>query len=133
MDNFKPSYETYKKIISDIKETGKYCDYSNAIDKDEFILMRHDIEFSIERAYNLSLVESENGFYSTYFVQITNNFYNAFSLKNMILLKQMIDNGHHIGLHYHLNGQTDFLEVRDGVRDQIRILSEMLGTKIDRF
>ena len=56
--------------------------------------MRHDIEFSIERAYNLSLVESENGFYSTYFVQITNNFYNAFSLKNMILLKQMIDNGH---------------------------------------
>ena len=37
MDNFKPSYETYKKIISDIKETGKYCDYSNAIDKDEFI------------------------------------------------------------------------------------------------
>ena len=92
MDNFKPSYETYKKIISDIKETGKYCDYSNAIDKDEFILMRHDIEFSIERAYNLSLVESENGFYSTYFVQITNNFYNAFSLKNMILLKQMIDN-----------------------------------------
>ena len=49
MDNFKPSYETYKKIISDIKETGKYCDYSNAIDKDEFILMRHDIEFSIDR------------------------------------------------------------------------------------
>lgn len=133
MHEFEPSYRFYKKMISAIQDTGKYCDYSDALTKDEFIIMRHDIEFSIERAYELSLVESENQFASTYFVQITNNFYNAFSLRNMQLLKKMIENGHHIGLHYHLNGQTEFMDVRDGVRDQIRILSEMLGTKVDRF
>lgn len=133
MNRFIPSYEQYRKIIQDIKNSGKYCDYTEAPFRDAFIVMRHDIEFSIERAYEMSLIETEEGFCSTYFVQITNNFYNAFSLKNKILLKKMIKNGHHIGLHYHLNGETDFLKVRDGIRDQIRILSEMIGEKIDRF
>ncbi len=130
---FVPSYDVYRSIIRDIQKSGKYCDYAEAPFREKFILMRHDIEFSIERAYHLSLIETQENFSSTYFVQITNNFYNAFSLQNMQLLRQMIQNGHHIGLHYHLNGQTDPLQVRDGVRDQIRILSEMLGTKVDRF
>lgn len=130
---FKPSYEVYRKIIGDIQKSGHYCDYWNAIGKKQFIIMRHDVEFSMERAYNLSLVESEMGFQSTYFVQITNNSYNALSKKGIDMMRDMADRGHHIGLHYHLNGQRDATAVRDGVRDQLRIMSEMVGFAIDRY
>jgi len=130
---FKSSYEVYKQIIRDIKATGKAMSYADAIGKDEFVIMRHDIEFSIERAYNLSLVESKEDFTSTYFVQITNNSYNAFSKKAADMLKDMSARGHIIGLHYHLNGQLDPVLVRDGVRDQLRIMSEMLGLDVNSY
>ena len=133
MKEFRPRYSIYRTILNDIKKTGKQCGYAEAIGKDEFIIMRHDVEFSIDRAYALSLIESEENFTSTYFVQITNNSYNPFSKKNIDLLRDMERRGHTIGLHYHLNGQRDAVLVRDGVRDQVRIMSEMLGMKIDCF
>jgi len=131
--DFKPSYETYRSIIKDIKATGKSMNYSEAIGKDEFVIMRHDVEFSIDRAYKMSLVESEEKFVSTYFVQITNNSYNAFSKRSIDMLKDMAKRGHTIGLHYHLNGQLDPVLVRDGVRDQLRIMSEMLGMDVNSY
>lgn len=133
MDKFIPSYHEYRNIIRDIKKSGKYMDFKSALESDTFIVMRHDIEFSIERAYQMSLIEQEENFYSTYFVQITNNSYNPFSKKNIDLLTEMERMGHHIGLHYHLNGQTEFLDVRDGIRDQIKILKDVTGLHIDRF
>lgn len=131
--DFKPSYDVYRSIVRDIKATGKAMGYSEAIGKDEFVIMRHDIEFSIDRAYKLSLVETEEDFFSTYFVQITNNSYNAFSRRSIDMLKDMASRGHSIGLHYHLNGQLDPVLVRDGVRDQLRIMSEMLGMEVNSY
>lgn len=130
---FKPNYNIYRKIIREIQESGSYCDYVEAIEREKFIIMRHDVEFSMERAYNLSLVESDLGFQSTYFIQLTNNSYNALSKRNIDLMHDMAERGHHIGLHYHLNGQKDAIAVRDGVRDQLRIMSEMVGLNIDRY
>lgn len=92
--------------------------------------MRHDVEFSLERAYKMSLVESEMDFKSTYFIQLTNHSYNALSKKSIDMMLDMISRGHQIGLHYHLNGQKDAMAVRDGVRDQLRIMSEMLGMPV---
>lgn len=133
MKEFVPSFQVYREIIRDIQKTGKACGYEEAQGRDEFIIMRHDIEFSVDRAYRLSQVESEMGFSSTYFAQITNNSYNLFSRKNIQMLREMAQNGHTIGLHYHLNGQRDAVLVRDGVRDQVRIMSEMLGMPIRCF
>lgn len=128
--DFIPSYNVYRQIIRDIQDTGKGCSYHEALERDEFIIMRHDVEFSMERAYNLSLVESEMGFHSTYFVQLTNNSYNALSKRSVDMMRDMAYRGHTVGLHYHLNGKTDALAVRDGVRDELRIMSEMVGLPI---
>lgn len=133
MVEFKPSYEVYRSILHDIQRTGKGMGYWDALGKDEYVILRHDVEFSIDRAYDLSLVETEENYVSTYFVQMTNNSYNPFSKRNMEKLHDMADRGHTIGLHYHLNGQLDRVSVRDGVRDQLRIMSEMLGMKIDAY
>ena len=51
------SYEDYRKIIEIIKSTGLQAGYKEAINRDKFILMRHDVEYSVERAYHLSKVE----------------------------------------------------------------------------
>lgn len=95
--------------------------------------MRHDIEFSIDRAYQLSKIETEEGICSTYFVQITNNAYNAFSGKNQKLLKEMHGNGHHIGLHYHRGEIRELDALKEDIVKQANMLERMLQIPVDRF
>lgn len=134
MKQFKPSYDVYRQIICDIKKTGHgNVLYREALGMSSFIVMRHDVEFSLDRAYVLSQIESELDFKSTYFVQLTNNSYNALSKQSIDMMRDMAYRGHEIGLHYHLNGEKDALAVRDGVRDQLRIMSEMVGMPITTY
>lgn len=126
-------FDTYRSIITKIKQTGRYMDYIDAIDSNEFIIMRHDIEFSIDRAHKMAEVEAEEEFLSSYFVQITNNAYNALSKKNIDLLKEMLRMGHHIGLHYHRNGVMNLDYIKKDIEAQAEMLSQFLGVDIDRF
>lgn len=133
MKAFDPSYDTYRRILKNIKKSGKCMDYWEALKSEEFLILRHDIEFSVERAFLMAMIEKEEGISSTYFLQIKSNAYNPFSERNRDLLMKMIDAGHHIGLHYHLERNLDKLYIRDGIRDQIRLMSEVFRYPVDRF
>ncbi len=128
-------YNTYRRILHDIKGTGIYCDYSDVLaeSRKKYFVLRHDIEFSIDRAYSLSHIESEEGINSSYFVQITNNAYNAFSEKNIKMLQDMQKRGHHIGLHYHRGNVEGIDALKADIIFQSKILSQMAGLIIDRF
>ncbi|MCR4650592.1 MAG: hypothetical protein K5662_02440 [Lachnospiraceae bacterium] len=127
------SYEDYREIIRLLKESGRYCSFKDAIGKDKFCIMRHDVEYSVERAYALSKVEESMDFTSTYFFQWTNNSYNILSRKNMDMIKDMHERGQTIGLHYALNGLTDMDMIRERIVKEMNILTEMFGFKIDTF
>ena len=127
------SYEEYKKIISIIKSSGKEAKFKEAKGRDQFVIMRHDVEFSVDRAYALSRLELSMDFTSTYFFHWTNNSYNILSRKNMDMIKDMHERGHVIGLHFALNGLTDMGMVRKKIKQEINVLSEMLGFPITEF
>lgn len=127
------SFEDYKDIIRIIKSTDRYMDYHKALTSDKFILMRHDVEYSVERAYELAKVESSMDFTSTFFFQWTNNSYNILSRKNKDLIKDMHERGHTIGLHFALNGMTDMEQIRKQIAKEIDILNSMFEFKIDTF
>ena len=127
------SYDDYKEIIRIIKSTGRYTDYKHAIDRDKFVIMRHDVEYSVERAYDLAKVEESMDFTSTFFFQWTNNSYNLLSRRNMDMIRDMHERGQTIGLHYALNGLTDMAQARKQIVKEMDMLSEMCGFKIDTF
>ncbi len=127
------SFDDYKEIIRIIKSTDRYMDYHKALQSDKFILMRHDVEYSVERAYELAKVESSMDFTSTFFFQWTNNSYNVLSRKNKDLIKDMHERGHTIGLHFALNGMTDMEQIRKQIVKEIDILNSMFEFKIDTF
>lgn len=129
------SYKNYEILCRLILETGRLCDYSDIIVKkpDEFIILRHDVEFSPNRAFELSLVENKLGIKSTYFFQVRNNAYNILSQKNKDLLLRIMDSGHHIGLHFHLNGLTNLDKISEEVSYESDLLSHYLNTTIERF
>ena len=91
------SYNEYKNIITLIKDNLPIIDFSEVqtvnrdfkFATDKFCVLRHDIEFSVDRAYELAKVEKELGVTSTYTVQLRNNTYNALSEKNIDLIKRI--------------------------------------------
>ncbi len=84
-----------------LKENGYYfCDY---IDYERFqrsVILRHDIDFSLEKALEFAELENYKGIKSTYFVLLSTDFYNVFSKKANGIIKGIIDLGHQIGLHF---------------------------------
>lgn len=127
------SYVEYKEIIRNIKATGLYCDYAKALTRGRFIIMRHDVEYSVERAHSLSRVEDSLDFTANYFFQWTNNSYNILSRCNMDMVKDMNERGHNIGLHFALNGLTDIEQIRKQITKEMDTLSEMFGFEMRQF
>lgn len=127
------SYQDYKEILRIVKESGKAANFREAKERDKFVIMRHDVEFSVERAYALSKLELSMDFTSTYFFQWTNNSYNILSKRNLDMIKYMHERGHEIGLHFALNGLTDMELIRKKIRQEIHMLSGMFGFEITEF
>lgn len=53
--------------------------------------------------------------------------------KNIMIIKDILNMGHKLGLHFHLNGSDDIDEIKNRIKYEIDIMSHVLNTKIDRF
>lgn len=132
------SYEEYSFIINNIKQHIPLLDYAElTTNTNKFCIIRHDVEFSVDRAFNLAKIEHENlNINSSYFFQLRNNSYNLFSQKNIELIIKIFDMGHKIGLHVHignLGNLTNEKQVKNYILNDIKIMSKCLKIKIDRF
>jgi len=127
------SYNEYKNIIKLVNSHLPIIDFSDVTKTtDKFCVLRHDIEFSIDRAYELAKIEKDLGVVSTYTVQVRNNTYNALSEKNIDLIRKIKDLGHHIGLHQN----PPLMKIEDlgsYIMNDIKILEHFYGFEIDRF
>ena len=126
------SYTEYKNIIALVTEHLPIVDFKEALRLDKFCVIRHDIEFSIDRALKLAVIERELGVTSTYTVQLRNNTYNALSEKNIEAVRQIKKMGHKIGLHQNPPVMDDD-ELLDYIQKDIQTLEYYYGFEIDRF
>ena len=127
------SYNEYKNIISLITDDLPILDFSDIDNNTEkFCVLRHDIEFSIDRALKLARLEHELNVSSTYTVQLRNNTYNALSEKNIESVKEIKKLGHKIGLHQNppLMSKSKLV---DYILKDIETLEHYYGFDIDRF
>ena len=68
------SYAEYRNIITLVKNSLPIMDFSEVSGVDSFCVLRHDIEFSIDRALTMARREHDDlGVHSTYTVQLRNN------------------------------------------------------------
>ena len=93
------SYNEFKNIINLIKVYLSVVDFSDVSETTKsFCVLRHDIEFSVDRALKMARIEADElGVVSTYTVQLRNNTYNALSEKNIKAVREIYSLGHKIG------------------------------------
>ncbi len=128
------SYAEYRNIITLVKQNLPIMDFSEVDDKtNSFCVLRHDIEFSIDRALTMARIEHDDlGVHSTYTVQLRNNTYNALSQKNIEAIQEIDAMGHYIGLHQNPPMMEDE-ELIDYIIKDIETLEHYYGFEVDRF
>jgi hypothetical protein len=130
-NNFSPL--GYLSLIEEIKGHGyKYIAMSDAFKFNErTIILRHDVDFSLEYALQMAHIEYRAGVCSTYFVMLTSEYYNLFDPLNRKILSEISAMGHEIGLHWDSKFLPPDTEVHaDFFRAQILMLSSITGKKV---
>jgi hypothetical protein len=129
------SYKEYIDIINKIKTHIPIVSFDSvSAEPKQYCVIRHDVEFSIERALQLAQVENELGISSTYVFQICNNNYNPFSHKNKVHILEIAKLGHDIGVHIHLgNFNESEQSIESYIIKQAQLLSLALDLPINKF
>ncbi len=92
-------YEYICKIISN--SLYKSIFFNEEYDeKEKVLLLRHDIDQSLENSLALAKIEKNYGIKSTYFIWLTSPFYNIFEKKYSKIIYEIMSLGHQIGLHF---------------------------------
>ena len=132
MRNF--SHKEYIHIIDWVKNNYNIMKFSDVTPStDNFCVIRHDVEYSVYRAYQLAKIEQNEGVKSTYLFQIKNNCYNALSTKNIPTIQKIYDMGHSIGLHVHCGLLNQYDNMTDMIQKDIEVLSNSTGIDVKVF
>ena len=102
------TYKNYDKILKKIKLSKKiilFSEYLNNNKKKNFLILRHDIEYFLDAALDLAIIEKKNNIKSTFFFQTTSK-YNIFEESQYHKTKRINALGHEFGIHY----DADFLK-----------------------
>lgn len=129
------SYAYYLDLVKTISQRIPLVDYANINStQEQFFILRHDVEFSVEKAYELARIEHDIlGISSSYFFQCRNYAYNPLAFKNVRLIKKIYTMGHKIGLHANLSGVPATADRAGFIKDDVTLLQQGLGIPIDRF
>ena len=116
------TYEAYKNMILNLRNNEyKVVGYNNDF-KEKTVILRHDIDFSLEKALDIAKLENQLGVFSTFFILLSTDFYNINSIKSLEILKNIIRLGGKIGLHFDENKYINY---------ELKIISTILEFPVD--
>lgn len=134
--NFKDFTEdSYRKYLMTAKRKYIFRDYHNFDKSENFILWRHDIDFSVHRAKKLAEIENEEKVKATYFIHLHSEFYNVFEVEISKLIHEIIELGHTIGLHFdtHYYSVNDENLLEEHIEFEKKVLNRLFNTDIKTF
>ena len=104
------TYAEYEKMLKVLLEDYEFISFSKAkFSRDKMekkVLLRHDIDESLEKTQRIAEIEAGLGISSTYFLLFRSPFYNMFSSDQEMLIRNIIDKNHFIGLHFDYSGYS---------------------------
>jgi hypothetical protein len=97
----------------------------------KFILWRHDLDYSVNRALVLARVEREEGIRATYFLNPHSEFYNVAELAQFRIIKEILSLGHSLGLHFDgaFHGIADEAALDHLVTREASYLADLFGVR----
>lgn len=99
------TYGFYKEFLSRLLEEYSFITFREGKGAPDApgsprAILRHDIDMDPESALRMAVIEKGLGVSSTFFFLVRNPLYNIFSGRGTELAEGILQNGHHLGLHF---------------------------------
>ena len=115
-------------------ETVSYSTAARGGDADRKLLLRHDVDFSLDHLATIGEVDNEHGFMATFFIQSRSPLYNPFSIDAKGVLERLGHLGHRVGLHHDPVAGTHLAAVKSDVElmERAGLLTETSTVSLHR-
>lgn len=97
------TFAHYREILESALEQDyafSTFDEHETVTAPRLLLMRHDIDLSLENCLRFARIEHDLGVRATYFVRVHARLYNPFEFRSYRMLQEIGALGHELGLHY---------------------------------
>jgi hypothetical protein len=127
------TYGSYRTLLEHIRACGRViCPLRDVPDSEPFVILRHDVDYSVVKAREMAAFEHDLGVRSTYFVLLTSPYYNLLTDDNLKAARDIASMGHEVGFHYDTDGFAglDPDTQCEKVVELARFLAGVVGTPV---
>jgi len=133
--NFSFTFDSYRDLLADFRSNGlEFSHYHDRI-KHGTIRLRHDVDWSPERARRIGEIEAEMDVTSTFFFLLTSPFYNLWHEPNRRVVAELRSMGHRVGLHFsthqYWTNDPGADTLAETVDRELAALSELTDRQVD--
>lgn len=94
------TYDWYAGFLADVQAAGyAFRSFDDDLGRDDVVL-RHDVDLSVDAALTMARLEAAQGVTATYFVLLSSPLYNPFRGAVRDAIREIASLGHHVGLHF---------------------------------
>jgi len=125
------TYSGYIKLLGLLKKKYEIVPFCEIPKDKAYLILRHDVDASLECALQMAKIENRLKIKATYFVLFSHNLYNLLNKHDFSMLRKISELGHEIGLHYDVttyqsyNGKFELI-----LENEIKLLESLLHRKI---
>lgn len=126
------SIEDYRALVAALLDLGyRVCGYDDARPDRRDLILRHDIDMSIDCAVALAEAERAMGVAATYFTLLRTDMYNPWSAAGREGIRSLVALGHDVGLHFDASLYPDDLALLDAAcADECDALEQVSGAPV---
>jgi peptidoglycan/xylan/chitin deacetylase (PgdA/CDA1 family) len=130
LDDF--TLERYAELIQYLKGIYKIVPFNNVPQENiPYLILRHDVDWSLPSALKVAQVERDLGITSTYFILFSKSLYDVLENRNAAIVKQISKLGHEIGLHYCPQCYRSYSRNMDKTLErEIKLLERISGREV---
>ncbi|MCL4547435.1 MAG: polysaccharide deacetylase family protein [Bacteroidetes bacterium] len=142
-DNPQFNFDFFKRILSVLKNEFSFCSFYDAANKlyhnnsKPYVLLRHDVDLDLDLALRLALIENDLNVKSCFMIMTNSPFYSLGNKHSQSIVREMIENGHEIGLHFDFhnnslrNDETGIDQIENDIFESCTELEKITGTRIN--
>lgn len=125
------SRDGYIALVRDFVSAGlQIVDFETFDASAGHLLLRHDIDLSLEAALTMARAEHEQGWRATYFVMVSSPFYNLLNARAKSCLQEILALGHEVGLHFDPTSYEESDQLEDHVVAEQDLLESVIADRV---
>lgn len=122
------TYTAYVDFLKFLQSKYRIITFSEASETEcPHLLLRHDIDASLDVALKMARIENGLNIRATYFVLFSHKLYNLFEPDSLRALREISELGHEIGLHYDLVAYESHCR---SLEDEVHLLEKLLDRRV---